>query len=98
MTKLAFDYYLEKATAEIYEFVDKSRYGRISVAKDGILYYSARILSTQKFGGDASLCNAALDITSTTFCVPLSDDRSPIARPIVNEVHWYHFDVKHGGN
>ena len=44
-----------------------------------------------------TVCNAALDLTSTTFCVPLSDDRSPIARAIVNEVHWYPFDVKHGG-
>ena len=48
MTKLALDYYLKKATAEIYEFVDKSRYGRISVSKDGVLYYSDWILLTQR--------------------------------------------------
>ena len=29
-------------------------------------------------------------------CVLLSNDRSPIARAIGKEVHWYHFDVKHG--
>ena len=94
---LALQYYYLKATAEIFEFVEKKRYEKIAVAKDGILYYSGRILSTQKFGGDTSLCDAAFDLTSTTFCVPLSDGYSPIARAIVNEIHWYDFDVKHGG-
>ena len=99
MTKLALEYYLKKATAEIYEFVDKSRYGKISVAKDDILYYSGQILFTQKFVGDDSLCNAAVYLTPTTFCVlyqmivPLLHGQSYK----VNKVHWYHFDVKHGG-
>ena len=76
----------------------KLRYEKIATAnEEGILYYSGRILSTQKFGGDESLCEATLDLTSTTFCVPLSDSRSPISRAIVNEIHWHHFDAKHKG-
>jgi hypothetical protein len=97
MISFALQYFYRKATAEIIEFVDKKRYEKISVPKDGILYYSGRILSTQEFSGDSNLCQTALDLNATTFCVPLSDGDSPIARAIVSEIHWYHFDVKHGG-
>ena len=97
MITLALQYFYRKATNEVFEFVDKNRYEKISEVENGILYYSGRILSTQGFGGDASLCEAALDLTSSSFCVPLTDSNSPIARAIVNEVHWHHFDVRHGG-
>ena len=97
MIAAALNYFHRKATAEILEFVDKSRYRKISVAKDDILYYYGGILSTQEFGGDPSLCKAALDLTESTFCVPLTDNDSPIARAIVDEIHWHHDDVKHMG-
>ena len=93
----ALDYFHRKATAEILEFVDKRRYRKISIVKDGILYYSGRILSTQEFGGNPCLCKAALDLTETMFCVPVTDGDSPIARAIVDEIHWHHIDVKHRG-
>ena len=54
-------------------------------------------LSTQEFGGNPSLCKTALDLTETTFCVPVTDGDSPIARAIVDEIHWHHIDVKHRG-
>ena len=93
MTKLALSYYFMKAIAEISEFVDKKRYEKISVLKDGVLHYSGRVLSTQNFGGDATLCDAALDLAYSTFCVPLADNRSPIARALINEIHWHNFDA-----
>ena len=97
MISYSLNYFFHKASAEILEFVDKARYEKISVLKNGILYYSGRILSTQKIGGIPSLGEAVLDLTASTFCVPLSDSDSPIARAITSEVHWYHSDVKHGG-
>ena len=77
--------------------MDKRRYRKISIVKDGILYYSDRILSIPEFGGNPSLCKAALDLTETTFCVPVTDCDSPIAHAIVDEIHWHHIDVKHKG-
>ena len=85
MVTAALQYFYRKATAEIFEFVDKTLYEKISLVKDQIIYYSGRILSTQEFGGNSSLGEAALDLTMSMFCVPLSDGSSPIAR--VNEVH-----------
>ena len=87
MSTAALQYFYRKATAEIFEFVDKTRYEKTSLVKDQILYYSGRILSTQEFGGNSSLGEAALDLTMSTFCVPLSDGNSPIARAVVNEIH-----------
>ena len=42
----------------------------------------------------SSLFEAALDLTATTFCIPLSGSDLPIARVIANEVHCHHLDVK----
>ena len=43
MTKLALSYYFMKATAEIFEFLYKKRYEKISVLKDGV--YITRVVS-----------------------------------------------------
>ena len=61
------------------------------------MYYTGRISPTQGIGGNPSLCDASLDLTTTAFCVPISDYQSPIARAIVDEVHWYHPDVEPSG-
>ena len=82
---------------EILEFLDKKKYKKLPVANGDILYYSGRILSRQKFRGDVNLSEAALDLTASTVCVPLSDVHSLIARTTANEIDWYHFDVMHGG-
>ena len=97
LINMALNYYFKKATREIVEFLNKSNYENISELKDNILYYSGRILSDQEFGGAPSLGIAAFDLTTSTFCVPLSDYGSPIAKAIVGEVHWYHPDVNHRG-
>ena len=91
------NYYFRKATTEIKQFVDDKKYKKISVMKDGILYFSSRILVTQKIDGKLSFADAALDLNEATFVVPLVDSHSPIAYAIVLETHWYDPDVFHSG-
>ena len=38
-----------------------------------------------------------IDLTSTSFCVPSVDARSPFAYSVINEVHWYDEDALHAG-
>ena len=91
------NYFFRKATREVQQFVDPKRYKNISVSKNGILYYSGRILMTQKIDGDFNFSDAMLDLSESTFCVPLTDVHSPIAYAIVSETHWYDPDIKHKG-
>ena len=95
MINAALRYFYVKATEEIKHFNDKFK--TISIERDGILYYSSRILPTQQFTGDLTLCDTSFDLSGSTFCVPLVDSLSPIAYAVSNEVHWHHPDVKHGG-
>ena len=91
-------YFYRKCTAEVKQFVSKKSYEKISVEKDQILYYSGRILPSQEFGGTLQLSDVMLDLTSSTFMVPIVDRSSPFAYALVNEVHWYHAVAKHSGN
>ena len=90
-------YLFEKATAEVKHFVDARRYEKLSIMKDGILYYTGRILPVQEIYGGSSLADVCLDLTASSFCVPITDAQSPIAYAIVAETHWYSPDVSHGG-
>ena len=96
MINAALRYYYLKATEEIKRFVSVNKYENITVKKDGILYYTCRILPTQKITGDLTLCDTSFDLSSSTFCVPMVDTLSPIAYAIINEIHWHHNDVNHG--
>ena len=60
-----------------------------------MFYYSGRILADYKFDGYPELCEAVIDLCSTSFCFPVMDQYSPVA--IALEVHWYQSDVKHTG-
>ena len=64
---------------------------------DGMLYYVGRIPSNYNLGGYPDLCETAIDLCSTTFCVPVMDQYYPIAISIAMEIHWYHPGVKHTG-
>ena len=64
---------------------------------NGILYYTGRILSSQKFHGKLTLSDVSLDLTSASFCVLITDNKSPFAYSVVNETHWYNNDAKHSG-
>ena len=61
------------------------------------MYYSGRILSTQTISAGIELTDTMVDLTATTFCVPLVMKSSAIALSIVNEVHWHHELAKHAG-
>ena len=90
-------YYFRKCTLEIQKFVDPNKYKNNSVLHEGVLYHTGRILSTEDTHGKLSLSDACLDLTSSTFCVPIVDSLSPVAYAIVSETHWHHPDVNHGG-
>ena len=97
LLKSAFNYFALKASKEVKHFLDKRKYEHITEEIDGVLYYSGRILPDQKFHGYPELCESALDLCKTSFCVPVMDRYSPIAISIALEIHWYHLDVSHSG-
>ena len=97
MLKAAFNYFVMKATNEAKKFLEKYKYVNISKDIDGVLYYSGRILTDYSFGGTPELCEAAIDLCRTTFCVPVMDQYSPVAISIALEIHWHHPDVQHRG-
>ena len=97
MLDAAKSYYFRKAALEVQQFVEPSKYRDKSVWKENILYYTGRILPTQKIDGRFSLSDASLDLSEATFCVPVTDANSPIAYAIVSETHWFDPDVSHAG-
>ena len=97
MIKKALAYYFVKSTLEIKHFLPKHKYLNISKEIDGIMYYSGRILPDQKVGEKLSVGNVSFDLSEKTFCVPMVDKMSPVAYAISDEIHWYDFDVRHGG-
>ena len=90
------NYFYRKATQEIKQFVKRSKIGKISKEKDGILYYIGRILPTDNITVAGNMTSTMKDLTSTTFCVPIIDKHSPVAISIINDIHW-HSPVKHSG-
>jgi hypothetical protein len=97
MLKSAFYYFSLKASLEVQHFLGKGKYKNIAVDVDGILYYSGRILPDQQFEGYPHLCEVALDLCRSSFCVPIMDQFSPVAISIALDIHWNHPDVKHRG-
>ena len=94
----ALNYFYKKATLEIKTFLPKNVYKNICNEKNDILYYTGRLLPSQEFDGKPNLSDVCVDLTSTSFCVPLVDKFSPVAYAVVNEIHWYSTDAKHSGN
>ena len=90
-------YFFKKATEEVKHFNSKDKYEKISFEKNGILYYSGRILPTQKVTSIQTMTDTMRDLSSLTFCVPLVEKQSPLAYSIINEVHWHHESAKHSG-
>ena len=92
------NYYFRKATAEIKHFSKPAEYETISKEQDGILYYTGRILPTEKIVDvREQMTDVMKDLSATTFCVPLVYKHSPLAYSIVNEVHWYSDVAQHSG-
>ena len=93
----AMQYFFIKATEEVKAFSSKKKYDKISTFNNGILYYTGRILPTNNVTSTGKFTNTMLDLSASTFFVPLVDRYSPIAYSIVNHVHWNHLVAKHAG-
>ena len=93
-------YFFRKATRELKHFNRKSAYEKITTEKDGLLFYTGRILPSQKFDNksDLNLSDVCIDLSTSTFCVPMVDKCSPLAYAMINEVHWHDPDAQHSGN
>ena len=93
----ALNYFFRKATVEIKTFLSKNLYQKISVENNDILYYKGRILPSQNINGRKNLSDVMIDLSESTFCVPVIDSGSPVAYSVVNEVHWYEESAMHSG-
>ena len=90
-------YFFKKATQEVKQFVKPSKYIKISREKDGVMFYTGRILPNDSISIIGKATKAMIDLTSTSFCVPIIERYSPLAYSIVNEIHWYHSTASHKG-
>ena len=97
MLRSSMTYFSLKSSKEVKHFLSKTKYQNITKEIDGIFYYSGRILEDYKCDGYPELCEAAINLCSTSFCVPVMDQYSPVDISIALEVHWYQSDVKHPG-
>jgi hypothetical protein len=90
-------YYHQKATNEVKKFVKDAKWEQISTEKEGILYYSGRILPNQETKSVVQLTEVMKDLSTSTFFVPIIEKNSPLAYSIINEVHWDDPVAKHSG-
>eukprot|EP00111_Clytia_hemisphaerica_P023806 TCONS_00070145-protein len=91
------NYLFRKATLEINTFVPTNKVKKISEMKDGILYYTGRILPTDNVTILGNATNVMKDLGALHFHVPIIDRHSPLAYAIVNDIHWNHPTVSHTG-
>ena len=90
-------YFFKKATNEIKKFNKEKFYNKFSQMKDGILWYTGRILPDDEVSITGRYTAAMIDLCSSSFCVPVVDKFSPIAFSIVYDIHWNNANVKHRG-
>ena len=95
--KAAEMYYFKKSTIEVKHFLKPNQYEKLSIEKDGVLFYKGRILPTEKISITGRLTEAMKDLSADAFCVPVVEKHSPLAYSIINDIHWYSDTVKHSG-
>ncbi|XP_066915536.1 uncharacterized protein [Clytia hemisphaerica] len=96
--KAAETYFYRKASQEIIQFLPKLKYENITRLNDnGILVYTGRILADDQVSIVGRFTKSMKDLSSTSFCVPVIDRRSPIAYSIILDTHWNHPEVSHAG-
>lgn len=83
--QVAETYYFRKATAEVLQFTAPRDYKDCTVLRDGILYFTGRILDCQKIHAFET---AMFDLNPLSFCRPVVDRFSPIAYSIMVHTHW----------
>ena len=76
--KFTLEYFFKKSTFELKKFANKQSYKNITEEKEGILYYTGRILPSQEFGGNLSMSDVIVDLTANKFVVPVVDNLSPL--------------------
>ena len=91
------NYFYQKAIEEVKEFSKPSKYEKMSLEKDKILYYTGRILLNQHIQHTGNPTDVILDLSSTSFLVPVIHKNSSIAYSIISDIHWYHKVAKHSG-
>ena len=93
----ALNYFFMKATEELRSYVHPKHYSNDVVEKDGILYFTGRVTSSDiSLHGD-DISAKMIDLSGKSFVVPIVDSESPLAFSILNEVHWYSKTAKHRG-
>ena len=90
-------YFHRKASNEVRNFLKRSEYKKVSTEVNGILIHSERVLPINDFTIVGRATKVMKDLTSTSFCVPLTDRNSPIAYSLVNDTHWNHPTARHCG-
>ena len=90
-------YYFRKASDEVKKFLKPQQYKSISKEINGVLYFTGRILPDDNVTIVGQATEVMQDLSSSTFCVPLTDKHSPIAYSVINDVHWNDKTVRHTG-
>ena len=87
---LALQYLYKKGTDEVYKFVDRKKIERISLCRDGILYFKGRIMDEQtlKAIGDLEPIINLSEFTGFNFNVPVLYRHSPLSLLIANHLHY----------
>ena len=65
----------------------------ISKEKEGILYYTGRILPNQNVTVVGRMTNVMKDLQQTSFCVPIINKHSPLAYSTVNPLAQQHCET-----
>ena len=91
------EYFFRKATLEVKRFIKPTQYQKISIERDGILYYSGKILPTDNIKITGEMSTVMKDLAADTFCVPIIYKHSPLAYSLLNEVHWHSKAAMHSG-
>ncbi|XP_066923502.1 uncharacterized protein [Clytia hemisphaerica] len=89
-------YYFKKATSEVKQFTNKTKYNKISEEKDGILFYTGRILPTDQITAIGKNRHHEGPNCVNLLCANYRQN-SPLAYSIVQEVHWNHPTAIHSG-
>ena len=95
--KASENYFFSKASKEVKHFINESNYKKFTREQDGVIKYVGRILATDNVTIVGKYTSAMKDLTSTSFCVPVIDNHSPLAYSIINEVHRHSQVAKHSG-
>ena len=91
------NYFYQKATQEVKEFPKPSKYEKMSSEKDKMLYYTGQILSNQDIQHTGNPIDVMLDLSLTSFFVPIIHKNSTIVYSIISDIHCYHKVAKHSG-